>query len=147
MEHVALQNTQYNTLIEEKYPIATLSNIAAFIHQHFQFHWQGFYLVQGGELTLGPFQGPVACNPIAKGKGVCGKSWEQNKTILVPNVEQFEGHIACSPLTKSELVVPIFDAAGNVCAVLDLDSTEENYFSSQHQSYFERLCASLGILF
>ena len=100
---------QIDALIDgEKDMIAKMANIAAIIHQTMHFWWTGFYIVKGDELTLGPFQGPVACMHIKKGKGVCGTAWEQRKTIVVPDVEEFPGHIACSSESKSEIVVPIF---------------------------------------
>jgi GAF domain-containing protein len=142
-----MNNIDYEVLIEKGYTIASLANITAFINDQFHFHWQGFYIVEGEELTLGPFQGPIACNPILRGKGVCGACWEEQKTFNVPNVHDFEGHIACSPHTNSELVIPIFDSEKKVRAVLDLDSTEEDFFTTELQSYFEELCAALSILF
>ena len=86
--------------------------------------WTGFYLVIDGELQLGPFQGPVACYRIKPGRGVCGTAWQQNRTIVVPDVEQFPGHIACSSLSRSEIVVPLHDPQGNVIGVLDIDSKD-----------------------
>ena len=101
--------------------VANLANIAAVLKTQFNWWWVGFYLVKEDELVLGPFQGPLACTRIQKGKGVCGGSWEQAKTLLVPDVEQFPGHIACSALSKSEIVVPVFKD-NKVAAVLDVDS-------------------------
>jgi GAF domain-containing protein len=88
--------------------IANLANIAAALKEQFNFFWVGFYLVDGDELVLGPFQGPVACTRIKKGRGVCGGAWAQEKTLIVPDVEQFPGHIACSSLSRSEIVLPVF---------------------------------------
>src|SRR5882724_7204502 len=99
--------------------IANLSNIAAALKQTFNFFWVGFYLVKGNELVLGPFQGPIACTRIGLGKGVCGTSWKEKKTILVPNVNEFPGHIACSSDSKSEIVLPAFKG-GEVALVLDV---------------------------
>jgi len=107
---------QYKTLLPqiqalitgEEDLIANLANIAAALKQQFDFFWVGFYLVRDEQLVLGPFQGPIACTRIRYGKGVCGASWEQQKTLLVPNVDEFPGHIACSSLSKSEIVVPLF---------------------------------------
>lgn len=118
--------------------IANLANIAAALKEQFHWWWVGFYLVKENELVLGPFQGPVACTRIRKGKGVCGTSWEQAKTIIVPDVEKFPGHIACSSLSKSEIVVPIM-LNGQVIAVLDVDSEFENYFDETDQQYLEQI--------
>jgi len=108
--------------------IAKLANAAAAIYSTFNWHWVGFYRVVDNELVLGPFQGPIACTRIAKGRGVCGTAWAEKKTMLVPNVEEFPGHIACSALSKSEVVIPIL-LNGEVIAVLDIDSVELNDFS------------------
>lgn len=108
-------------------PIANMANVAAAIHAKFRFHWVGFYRVVGGELVLGPFQGPAACTRIAFGRGVCGTAWKEGRTLVVPDVEQFPGHIACSALSRSEIVVPII-RDGAMVAELDIDSTELNTF-------------------
>lgn len=108
--------------------IANAANLSALIHEAFGFHWVGFYMVKGDSLVLGPFQGPIACTRIAKGKGVCGAAWERNEAMLVPNVDEFPGHIACSALSKSELVLPVRNVAGEVVAVLDIDSSQLNDF-------------------
>jgi GAF domain-containing protein len=126
--------------------IANLANIAAALRQTFGFFWVGFYVVRNSELVLGPFQGPLACTRIASGKGVCGTSWKEKKTILVPDVEQFPGHIACSSDSKSEIVVPVFDAGGAVTMVLDVDSDQLNDFDAADQKYFEEICAWIGTL-
>lgn len=128
----------------ERDRIATLANVSAALHQAFAFHWVGFYLVQGDELTLGPFQGPVACTRITKGKGVCGTAWATNQTQRVADVEAFPGHIACSSQTKSEIVVPIRDEQGNVWAVLDVDSDKTDDFSDVDQDALEQLAAWLS---
>jgi GAF domain-containing protein len=107
--------------------VANLANVAAGLKEAFGFLWVGFYLVKEDTLVLGPFQGPVACTRIPKGKGVCGTSWEKQKTLIVPDVEQFEGHIACSSLSKSEIVIPIVKN-NEVVAILDVDSKELNTF-------------------
>src|ERR1043166_5345534 len=107
--------------------VANLSNIAAALKQTFNFFWVGFYLVKENELVLGPFQGPIACTRIGFGKGVCGTSWKEEKTILVPDVEKFPGHIACSSDSKSEIVLPAFKN-GKVFLVLDVDSDKVNDF-------------------
>lgn len=121
---------------------ANLANITAGLKEAFDFFWVGFYLVKEGELVLGPFQGPVACTRIAFGKGVCGTSWAQKETILVPDVERFPGHIACNAASKSEIVVPIHKD-GNVLAVLDVDSADLNDFDATDQLYLEELTAAL----
>ncbi len=102
--------------------IANMANISAALHAAFGWLWVGFYVVRNEELVLGPFQGPIACTRIKFGKGVCGTAWKEKKSLLVPDVEQFPGHIACSSLSVSEIVIPVFDTAGNVKAVLDVDS-------------------------
>ena len=117
--------------------IANVSNLVAALRQAFGFFWVGIYFVKGDELVLGPFQGPVACTRIRKGKGVCGASWERKETILVPDVDAFPGHIACSGESKSEIVVPGFDKSGNVIFVLDVDSDKLNDFSSADQKGLE----------
>lgn len=108
--------------------MSVLANAAALLKHTFQWFWVGFYVVREGELRLGPFQGSVACTHIGRGKGVCGTAWEQCQTIVVDDVEQFPGHIACSSLSKSEIVVPIFDAKGEVVGVIDIDSDELSTF-------------------
>jgi L-methionine (R)-S-oxide reductase len=117
---------------------ANLANTAAALKEAFGFFWVGFYLVKNDELVLGPFQGPVACTRIRRGRGVCGASWEQARTLLVPDVEQFPGHIACSSASKSEIVVPII-RQGNVLAVLDVDSDQLDDFDTDDQQALEEL--------
>lgn len=117
---------------------ANLANTAAALRQAFGFFWVGFYVVKGDELVLGPFQGPIACTRIRKGRGVCGSSWAQARTLLVPDVEQFPGHIACSSDSKSEIVVPVFKN-GAVVAVLDVDSDQLNDFDADDQAALEQL--------
>ncbi|NBW36492.1 MAG: GAF domain-containing protein [Cytophagia bacterium] len=120
---------KYNTLVPqiealvqgENDVVANLSNVAAALKQTMNFFWVGFYLVKDNQLVLGPFQGPIACTRINFGKGVCGASWKEKKTILVPNVDEFPGHIACSSASKSEIVLPAFKN-GEVALVLDVDS-------------------------
>jgi L-methionine (R)-S-oxide reductase len=124
----------------EKDLIANLGNITAALKQQFDWLWVGFYLQKKDELVLGPFQGPVACTRIRKGKGVCGTSWEEGKTVMVPDVEKFPGHIACSSLSRSEIVVPVI-RNGNVVAVLDVDSIHLNSFNSIDQEYLEKLAS------
>lgn len=118
--------------------IANMANTAALIHRSFGFWWTGFYLVRGEELVLGPFQGPVACTRIPYGRGVCGNSWKQASSIVVPDVEQFPGHIACSSESKSEIVVPLMNDSG-VTAVLDIDSAELNTFDETDRMWLERI--------
>ncbi|SNC77185.1 GAF domain-containing protein [Hymenobacter gelipurpurascens] len=120
---------------------ANLANTAAALRQAFGFFWVGFYLVKDDELVLGPFQGPIACTRIRRGKGVCGASWDRAETILVPDVEQFPGHIACSSDSKSEIVVPILKD-GQVVAVLDVDSDQLNDFDAADQQALEQLMLS-----
>ena len=122
--------------------VANLANIAAALREAFGFFWVGFYVVQGQELVLGPFQGPIACTRIAYGRGVCGTAWKEKKTQLVPDVEAFPGHIACSSASKSEIVVPAFQE-GEVFLVLDVDSDTLDDFDAVDQRYLEDL---MGIL-
>ena len=122
--------------------VANLANIAAALREAFGFFWVGFYVVQGQELVLGPFQGPIACTRIAYGRGVCGTAWKEQKTQLVPDVEAFPGHIACSSASKSEIVVPAFHK-GEVFLVLDVDSDKLDDFDSVDQRYLEAL---MGLL-
>ena len=137
---------QYETLIPqieallqgEPDLIANLANIAAALKQQFNWFWVGFYLVKEAQLVLGPFQGPVACTRIQKGRGVCGTSWVEAKTLVVPDVDAFPGHIACSSLSKSEIVVPVF-AGENVVGVLDVDSSEPNEFDETDAKYLEQI--------
>ena len=126
----------------EKDLVANLANIAAALREAFGFFWVGFYVVQGQELVLGPFQGPIACTRIAYGRGVCGTAWKEQKTQLVPDVEAFPGHIACSSASKSEIVVPAFQN-GEVFLVLDVDSDQLDDFDAVDQRYLEAL---MGLL-
>jgi L-methionine (R)-S-oxide reductase len=118
--------------------VANLANVAAALKEQFGWFWVGFYLVKGEELVLGPFQGPVACTRICKGRGVCGSSWAEAQTLIVPDVEKFPGHIACSSLSKSEIVVPII-RNGEVLGVLDVDSEELDQFDEQDRQYLEQI--------
>jgi GAF domain-containing protein len=122
--------------------VANLANIAAALREAFGFFWVGFYVVQGQELVLGPFQGPIACTRIAYGRGVCGTAWKEQKTQLVPDVEAFPGHIACSSASKSEIVVPAFQD-GEVFLVLDVDSDKLDDFDAVDQRYLEALMGML----
>lgn len=121
--------------------VANMANVCALIKESFKFWWVGFYRVddKGRQLVLGPFQGPVACTRIPYGKGVCGSSWKQSKTLIVPDVEKFPGHITCSSRSRSEIVVPLFDQRGNVQAVLDIDSEKLNTFDKTDRKYLEQL--------
>ncbi len=134
-------------LHNEHDPIAAMANMSAALHQAFGWHWVGFYRVMGAELVLGPFQGPVACSRIAFGKGVCGTAWKTEKTVIVPEVDDFPGHIACSALSRSEIVVPIRDSDGHVAAVLDIDSVLPADFSAIDAHALEQLCELLQPLF
>lgn len=118
--------------------IACMANVAAALKAQFDFFWIGFYLVKEEELVLGPFQGPIACTRIKKGKGVCGAAWEKSETILVPNVDEFPGHIACSSLSKSEVVIPLI-SSGKVWAVLDVDSDRLDDFSPEDAYYLNKV--------
>lgn len=130
---------QLKALVEgETDEIANLANICAALKEQFNFFWVGFYLVKGSELVLGPFQGPVACTRIARGKGVCGTSWQQDKTLIVPDVDQFPGHIACSSASRSEIVVP-WRKGGRVTGVLDVDSEELDTFDEIDAKYLEQI--------
>jgi GAF domain-containing protein len=124
--------------------MSVLANVAAVIHETFGFWWTGFYLVRGGELRLGPFQGPVACMHIQRGRGVCGTSWERSETIVVPDVELFPGHIACSSASRSEIVVPLYNINKVVVGVLDIDSRELSTFDTTDKHYLEQICTLLG---
>lgn len=120
--------------------VANLGNICAALKEQFNFFWVGFYLVKENELVLGPFQGPVACTRIHKGRGVCGTAWEKEETIIVPDVEKFPGHIACSSLSKSEIVLPVYQG-GNFMGVMDVDSEHLNQFDETDKVYLEQICA------
>ena len=122
--------------------IAKMANMAALLHNAFHFWWTGFYRVVDGELLLGPFQGPLACVHIARGRGVCGTAWAEGRTLVVPDVEEFPGHIACSAESKSEIVVPLFHE-GEVVAVLDIDSERLATFDDTDRHYLERLVAMI----
>ena len=136
---------QIAALIEgEQDLIANLANVAAALKEQFGWWWVGFYLVKNNELVLGPFQGPVACTRIHKGRGVCGAAWQQEKTIIVPDVEKFPGHIACSSLSKSEIVVPVFSQQ-EVVGVLDVDSEVLNFFDATDEQYLKEIVDLLKI--
>ena len=122
--------------------IANLANVAAALKESFDFFWVGFYLVKDNQLVLGPFQGHIACTRIAYGKGVCGTSWQDNKTIIVPDVNSFPGHIACSSLSQSEIVIPLMKD-NEVVAVLDVDSEHLNHFDEVDQKWLTKIVAQL----
>ena len=126
--------------------VANLANVTAVLKETFQWWWVGFYLVKENELVLGPFQGPLACTRIAIGKGVCGTSWQQQKTLVVEDVDKFPGHIACSSASRSEIVVPIIKN-NEVVAVLDADSEFLSHYDSIDKVYLEKLCSMLSGLF
>lgn len=142
------KKTQYESLLPqiqglvtgEPNLIANLANIAAALKEQFNWFWVGFYWIIDDELVLGPFQGPVACTRIKKGRGVCGTAWEKAATIVVPDVEKFPGHIACSSLSKSEIVVPVFKE-GKIVGVLDVDSSDLAQFDATDQVYLEKIVA------
>lgn len=130
---------QIQAIVEDESDvIANLANICAALKQQFGWFWIGFYLVKGNELVLGPFQGPIACTSIAKGRGVCGSAWQQQQVIVVPDVDQFPGHIACSSDSKSEIVLPIMKN-GECVGVLDIDSDELNQFDEIDAEYLKQL--------
>ena len=152
-ENYQLLVEQIRSLIEgERDTVAVMANVAAAIHEAMGFWWTGFYRVMpkagsdDKELVLGPFQGPVACMHIPFGKGVCGTAWERRQTIVVPDVELFPGHIACSSLSRSEIVVPVIAASGEVVAVLDIDSRELSTFDDTDSQYLETICSYIAPL-
>lgn len=123
--------------------IANLANVSAAIKQTFNYYWVGFYLVEGNELVLGPFQGPIACTRIKKGKGVCGMAWKEKKTILVDDVNEFQGHIACNSLSKSEIVIPLVKAE-SIIGVFDLDHDQTHAFDAIDKKYLNQICTWLA---
>ena len=134
----------YAALIEgERDEISVMANTVAALKEAFGFFWVGFYLVKGEELVLAPFQGPVACTRIKKGRGVCGKAWERAETLVVPDVDAFPGHIACSSLSRSEIVLPLLRAKGEVWGVLDVDSENLNSFDEVDARFLQELCSYL----
>lgn len=144
--HTGTKEEQYQALVPqirgllegEPDLVANLANTTAALKEQFGWLWVGFYLVKGEELVLGPFQGPVACTRIRKGRGVCGSSWEKAETFIVPNVEKFPGHIACNSLSRSEIVIPVFKN-GVVIGVLDVDSTDLDSFNATDKQYLEEI--------
>jgi GAF domain-containing protein len=136
---------QIKALLEgEPDMVANMANMVAALKQQFNWLWVGFYIVRGNELVLGPFQGPIACTRIKKGKGVCGTSWADQKTLIVPDVDQFPGHIACSSLSKSEIVLPVI-RNHEVVAVLDVDSIAYDSFDEIDSTYLSELLELIDI--
>ncbi|HEY5391447.1 MAG TPA: GAF domain-containing protein [Hanamia sp.] len=123
--------------------VANMANVAAALKEQFQWFWVGFYVIKNNELVVGPFQGPVACTRIKKGKGVCGTSWERAETLIVPDVQKFPSHIACSSLSKSEIVVPV-KRNGEVVAILDIDSEVYDFFDDTDKKYLEEIVALIN---
>lgn len=146
IENTATKEEKYRSLIPQIEALVTgesdlnanLANIAAALKYGMDFFWVGFYLVKEEEMVLGPFQGPIACTRISKGKGVCGTTWSNAETIIVPNVDEFPGHIACSSASKSEIVLPAFKN-NEVALVLDVDSDQLNDFDEVDKKYLEQL--------
>lgn len=131
--------SQIRAVVEDETDmIANMANVASMLHETFGFWWTGFYRVLDGELVLGPYQGPLACTRIKKGKGVCGTAWERGETVIVPDVDSFPGHIACSSLSRSEIVVPVWQD-GEVVAVLDIDSKDLGAFDEVDRQYLEEI--------
>ena len=145
---------QYRELLElvksyiegETCEVSVLANAAALLHEAMalRYFWTGFYMVDGEELVLGPFQGPAACYRIRLGRGVCGTAWKEKRTLVVPDVEEFPGHIACSSLSRSEIVVPLLDSNGNVKAVLDIDSRELAAFDDTDAHWLEQIAEAIA---
>ena len=148
--HTGTKQEQYEALIPqiqgllqgENNLVANLANISAALKEQFNWWWVGFYWIHEDELVLGPFQGPVACTRIKKGRGVCGGAWEQEKTLIVADVEKFPGHIACSSASKSEIVVPVYQH-NKIVGVLDVDSEHLSQFDEIDQLYLEKIVALL----
>jgi GAF domain-containing protein len=131
---------QIRSVVEDETDtIANMANVAAMLHETFGFWWTGFYRFQGNEFVLGPFQGPLACTRIRRGRGVCGTAWERNETVVVADVDAFPGHIACSSASKSEIVVPVRKAYGDVVAVLDIDSDAYATFDETDRLWLEKI--------
>ncbi len=136
---------QVESLIEgENNIMGQLANAAALLHETMGWWWTGFYLVNGDQLQLGPFQGPVACYNIKRGRGVCGTAWDQDRTLVVPDVEQFPGHIACSSESRSEIVVPLHNHDGQVTGVLDIDSRDLATFDDVDARWLEEIAGVIS---
>ncbi|MFN3589125.1 MAG: GAF domain-containing protein [Spirosomataceae bacterium] len=139
---------QITSIIEhEPNRTANLANVAAVLKEAFGFFWVGFYLRDETDLVLGPFQGPLACTRIAFTKGVCGHAYSTQKSVLVPDVDQFPGHIACSSASKSEVVIPIFSTSGEIVGVLDVDSDRLDDFSEVDVVGLEKIMRVLSKVF
>lgn len=147
------KQVQYQTLLPQIFAliegetdlVANLANISAALKQQFGWLWVGFYLVKDDELVLGPFQGPVACTRIKKGRGVCGTSWIEAKTFIVPDVEKFPGHIACSSLSRSEIVVPLVKD-NSVIGVFDADSEFPAHFDETDKKFLEKIIERIDLI-
>lgn len=136
---------QIKALVEFESDItANMANVCAALKYGFDFFWVGFYLIKDGQLVLAPFQGPIACTRIALGKGVCGTSWKNNEVIIVDDVDLFPGHISCSSLSKSEIVIPIYDANKNIVGVLDVDSDVYKTFDRIDELYLKQITELLS---
>ena len=145
-KYEALLKQIESVVADESDLIANMANVASMIHETFHFWWTGFYrVISDKELVLGPFQGPLACTRIRKGRGVCGTAWAEAKTQVVPDVDLFPGHIACSSASRSEIVVPLFDEKDEVFAVLDIDSAELNTFDETDKVYLEKIADLMKI--
>ncbi|MCX7641636.1 MAG: GAF domain-containing protein [Elusimicrobiales bacterium] len=139
-----LLNYTKTIINKNDYIISVLANLSSLIHYTFKFWWTGFYIVRENKLVLGPFQGPVACSFIEYGKGVCGTSWKEKRTIIVEDVNKFPGHIACSSVSKSEIVVPIFRKNREVFGVLDIDSEKYSNFDITDKIYLEKITSYIS---
>ena len=139
-QYIQLMPQIQSLMAGEKDEIARMANLTAVLKEVFDWLWVGFYRVQGDELVLGPFQGPIACTRIAYGKGVCGTAWKEKQTIWVPDVEKFPGHIACSSASKAEIVVPVFDKDNSIIAVLDVDSERSDQLDETDKYNLEKIC-------
>jgi GAF domain-containing protein len=142
--YAELEQAIRQIILQEKDETAIMSVAASVLCEGLGFHWIGFYRVVGERLLVGPYQGPIACMEIPFGKGVCGKAWESNATLVVPDVGAFPGHIACSSLSRSEIVIPLRDKAGIVRAVLDIDSEKPDDFSLEDQAGLEKIANLLS---
>lgn len=148
MNYEILSKQVESLISDDQRQVSILSNVCALLKEELKHFWIGFYIVDQvkSELYLGPFQGPLACTKIEFGKGVCGSSWKQAKSLVVSNVHEFEGHIACSSKTNSEIVIPIIKNK-EVVAVLDLDSEELNTFGELDRIGLEQICSKLSLVF
>ncbi len=133
-----------SVVADERDAVANMANVSALVHERFGFWWTGFYRVVGEQLVLGPFQGPVACTRIAKGRGVCGTSWARGETVVVDDVHLFPGHIACSSASRSEIVVPVIED-GRVTGVLDIDSQYLKTFDQTDAAWLEKIVKLISI--